>query len=155
MSVYIYPVPLEEKSQARQIYEEQMRNKWRGLATETATICQELKIQDCNITTMNISRYKQLVNNALHNENEDRLQLLGQGKCAKIMKEDYGKKEYISSTNIKTVQERYRTRFGLLPFAGNYSHDRQFASTNWLCRCKQTREEECHFSQENVRFSVI
>ena len=60
------------------------------------------------------------------------------------MKEDYGKKEYISSTNIKTVREQYRTRFGLLPFAGNYSHDRRFASTNWLCRCKQTREEEFH-----------
>ena len=60
------------------------------------------------------------------------------------MKEDYGKKKYIFSTNIKTVQERYRARFGLLPFAGNYSHDRRFASTNWLCRCKQTREEESH-----------
>ena len=57
-----------------------------------------------------------------------------------------GKKEYILKANIKTVRERYRTRFGLLPFAGNYSHDRRFASTNWLCRCKQSREEESHLS---------
>mgnify|MGYP007123635129 FL=1 len=54
------------------------------------------------------------------------------------------KEEYISSTSIKTVREQYLTRLGLLPFAGNYSHDRRFASTNWLCRCKQTREEESH-----------
>ena len=69
----LYIRNLEEKSLARQIYEEQKRNKWPDLATETANICQDLKIQDCNITTMNISRYKQLVNNALHHKNEDRL----------------------------------------------------------------------------------
>ena len=64
----LYIRNLEEKSLARQIYEEQKRNKWPGLATETANICQDLKIQDCNITTMNISRYKQLVNKTLLNK---------------------------------------------------------------------------------------
>ena len=91
----LYIRNLEEKTLARQIYEEQKRNKWPDLATETANICQDLKIQDCNITTMNITRYKQLVNNALHYKNEERLRLLGQGKCARILTEDYGKKEYI------------------------------------------------------------
>ena len=37
-----------------------------------------------------------------------------------------------------------KTRWGLQDFAGNYSHDRRFAKSNWLCRCKTDREEEGH-----------
>ena len=29
-------------------------------------------------------------------------------------------------------------------FAGNYSHDRRYAKTNWLCLCLNSREEEIH-----------
>ena len=29
-------------------------------------------------------------------------------------------------------------------FAGNYSHDRRFARTDWLCRCRQAKETESH-----------
>ena len=31
-------------------------------------------------------------------------------------------------------------------FAGNYSNDRRFSSTEWLCRCKEAREEESHLT---------
>ena len=30
------------------------------------------------------------------------------------------------------------------PFAGNFSHDRRFARTNWLCKCLSSRELEDH-----------
>ena len=29
-------------------------------------------------------------------------------------------------------------------FAGNYSRDRRFSPTDWLCRCRKEREEESH-----------
>ena len=29
-------------------------------------------------------------------------------------------------------------------FAGNYSHDKRYAKTNWLCLCQNSREEEIH-----------
>ena len=38
----------------------------------------------------------------------------------------------------------FRTRFGMMPFAGNYSRDRRFARTEWLCRCRKARENESH-----------
>ena len=38
----------------------------------------------------------------------------------------------------------FRTRFGMLPFAGNYSRDRRFARTEWLCRCLKAWEDESH-----------
>ena len=42
------------------------------------------------------------------------------------------------------VRQEFRTRFGLQPFAGNYSHDRRFAGSQWLCKCREEREEEAH-----------
>ena len=38
----------------------------------------------------------------------------------------------------------YRTRYCLLPFAGNYSNSRKYERTNFLCRCNEVREEEVH-----------
>ena len=38
----------------------------------------------------------------------------------------------------------YRTRVKLHPFAGNYSHDRRFEKTQYLCWCLNAREEEHH-----------
>ena len=72
--------------------------------------------------------------------------MLAVGKCQRIIGEDYGKKEYISKKNIFAVRQQYRTRFGLENFAGNYSNDRRFASSEWLCRCKEAREEESHLT---------
>ena len=39
---------------------------------------------------------------------------------------------------------RIRTRFGLQFFAGNYSNDKRFQKSDWLCKCEKSREEESH-----------
>ena len=58
--------------------------------------------------------------------------------------EEYGKKEYISNKTMKHVRDQYRARFGLQRFAGNYSNDKSFARSNWLCKCLESREDESH-----------
>ena len=68
-------------------------------------------------------------------------------KCARITKESYGRQSYVSKSTIKEARNLFRTRFGLQNFAGNYSHDRKFASSDWLCRCKGAKEEEGHIVQ--------
>ena len=74
------------------------------------------------------------------------LRLLAHGKCERINSEEYGKRDYISSKDIASVRQHYRTRFGLQNFAGNYSNDNRFAKTNWLCRCLESRENEHHLT---------
>ena len=69
---------------------------------------------------------------------------MAQGKCARIINETYGKKDYVKKKNIHNVRQQFRARFGLQPFAGNYSHDRRFAGSQWLCKCQEEREEEAH-----------
>ena len=39
---------------------------------------------------------------------------------------------------------QFQTRFGLQRFAGNYSKDKSFARSNWMCKCLESREVENH-----------
>ena len=93
---------------------------------------------------MNKSLYKNLVVKACHRENEKYLRLQAKEKFERLTHEDYGKKEYILKKNISSVRKQFRTCFGLQFFAGNYSHDKRFKKTDWLCKCKESREDEAH-----------
>ena len=137
---------LDKGSLAQLIYEEQKKKQWPGLSRETRDICTALKIPDCNETHIGKSEYLLLVREAIHKKNESMLRLLAVGKCQRIVGEDYGKKQYISKKNIFNVRQQYRARFGLEKFAGNYSNDRRFSSSEWLCRCLEAREDESHLT---------
>ena len=118
---------LDEKALARMIYEEQKHQNWPGLASETAIICQELQVEDCNTTNMAKPAYRQKVIQACHIMNEKLLTAQAKGKCERISYEKYGKKDYIQLKNMYNVRKQYRSRFGLEAFAGNYSKDKRFA----------------------------
>ena len=136
---------LDETTLARLVYEEQKKQNWPGLASETRTICEKLMIEDCNITQMSKSKYREYVTQACHTLNEKWLREKATGiKCARIANEGYGRKKYLQEKNINEARDHYRARFGLSAFAGNYSHDQQYAKTNWLCKCQQSPESESH-----------
>ena len=132
---------LDEKTLARKMYEEQMTEKWPGLAKEAENICQELSNKV----------YRDLITKACHKKNEERIRKKAEGriKCERIPCEEYGRKEYIDISQISNVRQMYRTRFKMMPFAGNYSHDRRFASTDWLCQCRIEKENEAHLISGN------
>ena len=135
---------MDEGSLARRVYEEQKNQNWPGLASETTLFCQELNIEDCNVTNKTKTLYRKTVVQACHKKNEENLRKQAKGKCSRIADECYGKKDYIQNKNIHQVRQQYRTRFGLLPLAGNYSNDNRFSKTSWLCACGEEREEEPH-----------
>ena len=137
---------LDPFSVARRIYEEQLNRKWPGLAREGVEICDEMGIKSVHSTRMEKQAYRDLITRACHKLKEIRIrkQADGKDKCPRISSEVYGKKNYLEKRNINKVRKMLRTRFGLLPFAGNYSHDGRYARTEWLCKCKKAREEEGH-----------
>ena len=138
---------LDSDSLATMVYEEQKVNKWPGLAQETQVICKELGIEDCNSTSLNKGDYRKLVTEACHKKNEEIIRNeASEKKCQRIREEEYGKKDYISSQTISDTRKRFRTRYFLQPFAGNFTHDRKYAKSDWLCRCQEAREEEVHIS---------
>ena len=135
---------LDEDSLASQIYKEQKRENWPGLVRETEYICKQLSIEDCNTTRIGKLKYKQMSISACHNLNEKWLRNKAKGKCERIKYELYEKKSYINNTNIYKLRQQFRTRYGLQPFAGNYSGNKIYAKSNWLCKCQEAREEELH-----------
>lgn len=137
---------LGDDTLAGKVYQEQKENKWPGLVKETEIICKKLEIENVHTTKKKKKLYRKIVTKACHKENEKRLrkQAEGKSKCTRIDKEAYGKKDYIINKDIKSVREIFRTRFGMMPFAGNYSRDCRFARTEWLCRCQKAREDESH-----------
>ena len=52
----------------------------------------------------------------------------------------------MNSQTITSTRNWFKSRFSLQPFAGNFSKDKRFASTDWMCRCKESREEEGHIT---------
>ena len=137
---------LETRAIARKIYEEQKEKNWPGLVAETEEICKELKIESVNTTTQSKKNYRKMVTEASHKLNEERLRKEAENKvkCQRIMKEPYGRKKYIDGKIIQNVREQFRTRVGLQAFAGNYSHDKRFSKTQWMCRCESSIESEAH-----------
>ena len=137
---------LEEETLAGWIYKEQIKNGWPGLAQEAKEVCEKLRIEDVNQTKLGKKEYMKLVSLALQVKDKENItkQAEGKEKCLRISTECYGKKNYITEAKIGDVRNWFRTRFGLLPFAGNYSHDRRFARTAWLCKCGSSRELEDH-----------
>ena len=70
-------------------------------------------------------------------------------KCVKIKTENYGKKSHFKDKNIKASRNHYRARFKMQNFAGNFSKDKRFAKSNWMCKCKSSIENETHIIEGN------
>ena len=138
---------LDENSLASKIYKEQLEKGWPGLAREGKEICEELEIENVNETKMGKNDFKRLVNNSIkiYHEKMLREQAQEKTKCSHIMKDGYGKKDYMNTDVIEKVRQIFRSRVGLLPFAGNYSNDKKYLKTNWLCRCGE-KETESHIT---------
>ena len=116
---------LKEDTLAFRIYQEQIAQNWPGLAMETKKICKDLGIEDCNTTTLNKAQFKKLLYKACHRTNDQSLCLLAQGKCERIGIKEYGRKEYFQKTNIYNVRQHFKTKWGLQPFAGNFTNDKK------------------------------
>ena len=60
---------MDEGSLARRVYEEQKNQNWPGLASETALYCQQLNIEDCNLTKNYKISYRKYLIKACHRKN--------------------------------------------------------------------------------------
>ena len=140
---------LDTDTLARSIYEEQKKMAWPGLAKETAEICRQLGIQDCNdanVWATGTKSYRNMIIEKCKELDKDTLEkeMTGKTKCERILIEGYGKKKYISENILKTMRRIFTTRVKLLPFGGNFKNDKRFAKTNWRCLCRVEVEEESH-----------
>ena len=69
-------------------------------------------------------------------------EMAGKTKCEKILANGYGRKGNFEKTVPGQVRQFFSTRTSMLAIAGNFSGDRRFERTDWLCRCGQREEQE-------------
>ena len=101
---------LDEDSLARKVYDEQIENSWPGLAKEVQFMCQDLLIENVNTTKLSSKLYRAEVLKACHKKNAERLKYEASDKikCTNILKENYGKKAYVSESQIHKVRQIYK-----------------------------------------------
>ena len=63
-------------------------------------------------------------------------------KCERILKDGYGRKSYCGGQKPGEVRDFYSTRVNMLKLSGNFSHDKRFMRTNFLCRCGLREEQD-------------
>ena len=140
---------LDTTTLARSIYEEQKEKKWPGLVKETSEICQKLGISNCNeddLRKIGNKTYRKMLLDKCKEKDELELRKLAEGKtkCEKIMVERFGRKQYLSTNILSKARQIFKTRTKMQRFAANFPKDKKFASSNWLCRCQNEREQEDH-----------
>ena len=64
------------------------------------------------------------------NEEWLRKEAKGKRKCEKIMRDTFGKKNYITKNKVGEVRNIFKARVGMSEFADNFSKDKRFMRTN-------------------------
>ena len=139
------------------MWEEQLVFQWPGLAAEAEHIAKELKVESVIDTELSKKEYRDSVTEACHKYDEMMLKekMENKTKCAKIIQDEYGRKDYFAKLIPGEVRDYFATRVKMLPLAGNYSRDNRFRRTGWLCLCGEREEHEhilrhCH-NYDNIR----
>ena len=133
----------QEKSLAKEIYTEQMKNDWPGLAQEVKDICQEIGIDNIN----EVEVTKEELDEAIyyHNYKEMKLEVCSYKKLESIKNEDFRDlPEYMHDRSIENARMAFRIKSGMvnkikMNFKGSYK-------PNLTCeKCEMGENEtQCH-----------
>ena len=141
---------LDPDALASEMYTEQVRNNWPGLAREAEDICEQLGIQSVNETLLNKKQFSQLVDAVLVQKEDQTLQedSVNMEKMKVIRSEKWGLKDYVATGTVYSVRSTWEVRAYMLRVAGNYSHHSRYLATGWLCQaCQlQVREDQDHLA---------
>ena len=141
---------LNEEALASEIYKEQVRNNWPGLAREVEDICEQLGIENVNETALSKTQFSKLVDKAMVQKEDQMLkeESVNMEKMKVIRADVWGLKEYVRTGHMYSVRSTWEVRAYMLRVAGNYSHHSRYLATGWLCQaCRlQVREDQDHLT---------
>ena len=135
---------LGEDTLANKVWKEQQLYNWPGLAKESKEIAEKLGVEDVDETLLTASQYRKTVTEACESYDARLLKedMMDKIKCAKIVSEEYGRKEYVARLVPGEVRDYFATRVSMIALAGNFSRDNRFRRTGWLCLCGEREEQE-------------
>ena len=140
---------LDEKSLARQIYDEQVLYNWPGLVGEVKSICERLGVEDTNITNMSKKVLKATMSAAFRTEEERMMkeEMLEKKKVCALVEEDCLTKEYMKTKNLWDCREIFRIRSNMNNIRGNFKNTPQVKKDGALCvACGMEEEVNSHLT---------
>ena len=120
---------------AREVLEEQMRQKWPGLASEAVEMCTHLNIPDITVVSIAVPQWKRTVKSAIQVKVEEVLrdELRNLKKVSDLASEKFERKPYLSNKNIHEARTTFLLRAGMWRCKWNYSSDPKFSRDLWRC----------------------
>ena len=100
---------LDKESLAIEIYYEQVKNHWPGLAQETEDICSNLGIEDVNVTMLSRTQFSKVVDTAIIKNEDDimKSETTENPKMKRIREDAWGMKDYAKHGNLYTVRSTW------------------------------------------------
>ena len=125
---------MEEGALAKQVYSEQRRNDWPGLAKEVTEICKELGIADVNLSTYTKCGLKNVLEKACQVKDEgDLLKKMG-NKTEKLKEENCKMKDYMKLKSLADVRSTFRVRTNMVEvFRGSFKNMYENKNMYRLC----------------------
>ena len=123
---------MEEGALAEQVYSEQRENGWPGLAREVTGICEELGIEDVNLSNISKCALKNILEKACQVKDERELLSKMGNKTEKLKEENVKMKNYMNSKSLAAVRNTFRVRTNMVEgFRGSFKN--MYRNTNLDC----------------------
>ena len=137
---------LDDDCLAKQIYDEQVYNKWPGLAKECSIFCSDLGLPD--ITQMCYSKnvWKGMVKKASLTFEKECLNkcIDNYKKLVDLRDVPYGLKDYIKTNNIKSARLMFSEKSKMIDAKMNYKNDPRYKQQAWKCDSCGDLEDQSH-----------
>ena len=137
---------LDDSTLAKQVWIEQKRNGWPGLARECKEICEKLGIEDANETNCGKKEWRRIVNLACRNM--DKVDMLkgmeGKTKMEELKSGDCNIKPYMKLKSLKQVRDTFRARTHMVEgFKANFKN--MYKGKDTTCDgCKEEIDSQSH-----------
>ena len=138
---------MEEETLAKQIFEEQVKRGWPGLARESEKFCQELGLPNILKERIDKKKWETMVKKSVleNHQSELKERMEGLKKLEGIVKDNLEIKEYFKFRNLEDTRVMFRLRTRMLELKANQKNNPTFRKEGWKCDgCKQEIENEKH-----------
>ena len=130
---------MPEGTLAKQIFNEQVKRGWPGLAREASIICKDLGLPNIIQEKIRKVKWEKMVKKAARDKHEDELKLEVESKTKLegIKDEDMKRKEYFHQKSLEDTRLLFRIRTRMVDLKANFKNKPAFRKDGWIC-------EGCH-----------
>ena len=153
LKLIIHIKKLSNNSLANQVYKEQLKNDWPGLAKESQAICEEFRLKDVTkewTFEPKKNKWKSMIKEACVSKNERDMKKEIKYKYKKITEmssEKFERKNYLSEMTMEDARMFFKIRTKMVKAKMNFSNDYRNKESLWKCdSCCRNIDTQAHIT---------